>query len=175
MCWNFILQTHCPLCQEYYETYLFHVLGNTTWDRVILVTGSSNDPLTKKIVNRFQAKLVAGSMISDFYIISMAKKVVLTPSTVSWIIVCQSATWISIAECLIFRVQFSWWAAWLGDATEIHFPGKRERMVGSCLVSMNILEFISAVCPSIGKRNFYRSFWLASLSLTITARETNGG
>jgi len=78
---------------EYYEK----ALENTTFDKLYICTDSPDHDFVKKF-SKYNPVITGQSAINDFKILGSFNKIIMSQST------------------------FSWWAAWLSDATEIYTP-----------------------------------------------------
>jgi len=73
------------------------ILNSQSFDNLFIVTDCPEDPFLK-LFDVYHPKIIAGHLMDDFNIIRSANKIILSMST------------------------FSWWAAFLSDATDIFFP-----------------------------------------------------
>jgi hypothetical protein len=78
------------------------VIRSQRYDRLMVMTDEPSHPFIQRLQSEFAA--IPGqpeSPLADFAVLMAARRLVMTPST------------------------FSWWAAWLGPAAQIHFPRDR--------------------------------------------------
>ena len=74
------------------------MIKNIKYNKIFFVTEFEGDAIANELKKIFNGEIVSQSVIEDYYFIHKAKKIVLSPSSLPW------------------------WAAWLSDAQEIHFP-----------------------------------------------------
>lgn len=74
------------------------LLARLDYARCWIVTDSPEAEAVAHIVRHHRGACVGGDMHHHFRTLYHARRLIMTPST------------------------FSWWAAWIGDATEVHFP-----------------------------------------------------
>ena len=82
----------CPL--SYYRD----VIEKTDYDKLYIVTEKANDTIAQAIKERYYAEIISQSVIEDYYFMFHSTRLVLSVCTIAW------------------------WAGWLGNATEVHFP-----------------------------------------------------
>jgi hypothetical protein len=82
----------CPF--SYYTNILDKISYNNVW----IVAQDKNNNIVQDLKKKYNAKVISGYIIDDFLFMKNAKKIILSVSTLCW------------------------WAAWLSDATEIHYP-----------------------------------------------------
>jgi hypothetical protein len=83
-----------PLPVSYYRK----ILDGTAWNALTIVAEDASDPVAKRLGAIYSCEVVSTSPEKDFRLLWSANRIVLSVST------------------------FAWWAAWLSDAAEIHFP-----------------------------------------------------
>jgi hypothetical protein len=84
--------TPCPL--SYYTS----IIQQTYYRRLFIVTENPDDIIVQAIQKRHSCKIISQSVIEDYYFMFHATKLVLSVCTIAW------------------------WAGWLGNATEVHYP-----------------------------------------------------
>jgi len=85
---------HVPCPYKYYKK----ILDSSTYDKIYIITEHKNDIIANKIQDNYNAIIVSNSVLEDFEFMRRSTTLVLSVSTLAW------------------------WAAWLSDATTIHFP-----------------------------------------------------
>jgi hypothetical protein len=78
-------------------SFYLEAIESTTFRKMCIVTDDPFDPFLKRF-HKFKPSIVSSSLLSDFALLTQAKKLIISPST------------------------FSWWAAFLSNASEIFFP-----------------------------------------------------
>lgn len=73
-------------------------MDKITWDNLYIVTDDPDNVLPQRFVLEYGAKIIHGEALEDFNFIKAANRLAISASS------------------------FSWWAAWLSDATEIYVP-----------------------------------------------------
>lgn len=72
-------------------------IESTSFDRMCIVTDDRHDPFLRRF-DKYKPSIVCSHYLSDFALLTQAKKIIMSPST------------------------FSWWAAFISYAEEIFFP-----------------------------------------------------
>lgn len=85
---------HIPVSVKQYLS----VINSIKFDKIFYVTEFIDDEITQKLNQIVPGEIISQSVIEDFYFISKAKKIVMSPCSMAW------------------------WASWISDASEIHFP-----------------------------------------------------
>jgi hypothetical protein len=79
-------------------SYYKRLLDVGGYERVYVVTDEPTDPMVRKLHANFDATVRSGTAVDDFNFLVCSENLVLSVST------------------------FSWWAAWLSGAREVHYP-----------------------------------------------------
>lgn len=79
-------------------SYYRNIIDRISWNRMTVVTSHVEDPIVGRLSELYDCDVRSGSVIDDFRFLASAKRLVMSAST------------------------FAWWAAWLSDAREVHFP-----------------------------------------------------
>lgn len=90
--WERGFQTTLPV--SYYR----NILDRTQYSRLYIVTERTDDPIVQRLCDLYRCEIVSKDPLHDFRFVASAHRIIMSKST------------------------FAWWAAWLSDAGEIHFP-----------------------------------------------------
>ncbi len=85
---------YCALPFSYYK----NIIDSHSWEQIYIVTDNANDPMVRKLSDKFSAQGQSKDPVSDFNLIRSSTNIVLPVST------------------------FAWWAAWLSNAQKIFYP-----------------------------------------------------
>lgn len=85
---------HIPLPLKHYVD----IIKKSQFKNLFVVCEKSDDPIGVEISKLYNCEIVSQSVIEDFYFIKESKKIVLSTCSLAW------------------------WASWISEAEEIHFP-----------------------------------------------------
>ena len=90
----YMTKNHCACPYFYFD----NILSQRKWNKVWIITENPKEPRVKKLKEKYSANVISNSVIEDYALLKSFKHIIISQST------------------------FSWLAAWLSDAIEIHFP-----------------------------------------------------
>ncbi len=97
-CWEWNRSVDSTAHEILSYSYYARILDSLDFDKLYIISEQHDDPIALALADKYGGMLTSSFQIEDFRFLRSANRVILSIST------------------------FSWWAAWLSDAVEIHLP-----------------------------------------------------